>query len=237
LQIWLYLFQNREKAPWNPWYERGLDRIGCFLCPATNFADLELVRRSFAGYDRWQRQLASYPETWRTYGLWRWRRLPRGVQEHLGQRGVRLEAPPAIPPRLSFAAGKMEASGNGVVMEGRFSRPLELEMLSGRLHAMGKARLEGDRLFVGDWGEIQQDGTVTIRAIDEQELKRRLSSLEDAALRAEECAGCGICTGRCKTGAASISKSRMVIESEKCTQCGACLTGPCPVTEYTHDDL
>ena len=237
LQIWLYLFQNREKAPWNPWYERGLDRIGCFLCPATNFADLELVRRSFAGYDRWQRQLASYPETWRTYGLWRWRRLPRGVQEHLGQRGVRLEAPPAIPPRLSFEAGKMEASDTGAAIEGRFSRPLGLEMLSGRLHAMGKALLEGESLHVGQWAMLRRDGTVHLQAKDQEELGRRTEALKEAVLRAEECAGCGICTGRCKTGAASIRKGRMAIDPKNCTQCGACLTGPCPATAYAQDDL
>ena len=237
LQVWLYLFDNKQKAPWNPWYERGLERIGCFLCPATNFADLELVRKAFTGYERWQRQLEAYPKTWRDYGLWRWRRLSRGVQEHLAQRGVVVEAPPAFPARLSFAAGKMDASGNGVVMEGSFSRPLELEMLSGRLHAMGKARIEDDRLFVGDWGKLDRDGTVTIRAQDAQELGRRVAALREAVLRAQECAGCGICTGRCKTGAASIRKSRMVIDPEKCTQCGACLTGPCPATAYGQEEL
>jgi phosphoadenosine phosphosulfate reductase len=51
LSVWLYIFS--KKAAYNPWYERGLDRIGCFLCPATNLADLELVRKSFAGYERW----------------------------------------------------------------------------------------------------------------------------------------------------------------------------------------
>jgi phosphoadenosine phosphosulfate reductase len=237
LQVWLYLFDNRDKAPWNPWYERGLERIGCFLCPATNFADLELVRNAFPGYERWQRHLEAYPETWRTYGLWRWRRLPRGVREHLAQRGVVVEAPPAFPSRLSFEAGKMEASDNGAAVEGRFSRPLELETLSGRLHAMGKARLEGDRLIVGEWAELCRDGTVLVRAGDEQELKRRIAALEEAVLRAEECAGCGICTGRCKTGAASIRNGKMVIDPEKCTQCGACLTGPCPATAYGQDDL
>jgi len=237
LQVWLYLFENREKAPWNPWYGRGLERIGCFLCPATNFADLELVRRSFDGYDRWQRHLATYPEMWRTYGLWRWRRLPRGVQELLAQRGIEVEAPPAFPPRLSLEAKTTEVSDTGAAMEGRFSRPLNIDLLANRLQALGKVSLDGGRLLLGEWAELHQDGKVLIRGKDGQELKRRLSSLEEAVLRAEECAGCGICTGRCKTGAASIRKSRMVIDPEKCTQCGACLTGPCPVTTYTQHDL
>jgi len=237
LQVWLYLFDNKDKAPWNPWYERGLERIGCFLCPATNFADLELVRKAFPGYERWQRQLEAYPKTWRSFGLWRWRRLSRGVVEHLAQRGIKVEAPPALPPRLSLETAKPEMSDGIAQLSGRFTRPLGLEMLSGRLRAMGKVRLDGQRLLVGEWAEISRDGTVHLKAKDEEDLQRRMEALKEAVLRACECAGCGICTGRCKTGAASIVRGRMVIDPEKCTQCGACLTGPCPATAYGQEEL
>jgi len=237
LEVWLYLFDNKDKAPWNPWYERGLERIGCFLCPATNLADLELVRKAFAGYERWQKRLEEYPETWRSFGLWRWRRLSKGVAEHLAQRGITVEAPKALPPRLIFEAGEHQVCAEGLSLQGHFSRPLGLEMLSGRLRAMGKARLEGERLLVGEWAEISRDGKVSLRAKEGEELKRRTEALKEAVLRAEECAGCGICTGRCKTGAASVVRGRMAIDAQKCNQCGACLTGPCPATAYGQEEL
>ena len=88
--------------------------------------------------------------------------------------------------------------------------------------------------------EIFRDGRAIIRGADEEELRRRVQSLGEAVARSEDCAGCGSCTGRCKTGAASVRNGRMVIDAEKCSQCGACLTGPCPATTYaleTQDDV
>jgi phosphoadenosine phosphosulfate reductase len=229
--VWLYIFS--KKAAYNPWYERGLDRIGCFLCPATNFADLELVRKSFSGYERWQEKLRDLPPMWREYGLWRWRWLPNGVREHLAQRGLSPEAAPQYPPRLSLDMKEPAACENGLEAAGRFSRALELEALAGRLRALGRTELVDDRLAVGDWAEIGRDGTVRVRGADGAEVKKRQEKLREAVARSEECAGCGVCTGKCKEGAAAVRKGRMVIEAEKCTQCGACLTGPCPVTTYS----
>src|SRR5690606_30976384 len=36
LHVWLYIM--REHAPYNQLYEQGLDRIGCFMCPASDMA-------------------------------------------------------------------------------------------------------------------------------------------------------------------------------------------------------
>ena len=58
LQIhdWLYLF--RENATYNPLYELGLDRIGCFMCQLSNISSmLDIV--------------VMYPEMWAAKGLWR----------------------------------------------------------------------------------------------------------------------------------------------------------------------
>ena len=233
LQVWLYIFS--KKVPYNPWYERGLDRIGCFLCPATNLSDLELVRKAFPGYERWQEKLRELPPLWLEYGLWRWRHIPRGVQEHLAQRGMTPEAPPDFPRRLSLEMTAPSAGGGAIRAGGRFSRPLDIAALAARLLPLGKTRLEGGNLLAGDWAELGADGSVLVRAESEEGLKGRVEQLKEAVLRSEECAGCGSCTGRCKTGAASIRNGRMVIEAVKCTQCGACLSGPCPATTYARD--
>ncbi|MBM4248108.1 MAG: 3'-phosphoadenosine 5'-phosphosulfate sulfotransferase [Euryarchaeota archaeon] len=231
LQVWLYIFS--KKVPHNPWYGRGLDRIGCYLCPATNLADLELVRRAFPGYGRWQERLRELPSPWRDYGLWRWRWLPRGVREHLAQRGIEPGEAPRYPPRLSLEAKEPAPDGGGVLAEGRFSRALDLERLAGRLRALGKTALEGDRLSVGEWAEVGRDGSVRVRGADGAQARQRVELLREAVLRSEECAGCGVCTGRCREGAARVERGRMVIDPDRCTQCGACLTGPCPVATYS----
>ncbi|MCK5548150.1 MAG: phosphoadenosine phosphosulfate reductase family protein, partial [Thermoplasmata archaeon] len=74
LDVWLYIFM--KKADYNPWYERGMERIGCFLCPASDMAELGLIEERCEEYDRWSRFLRSYADgkgyddRWIDMGLW-----------------------------------------------------------------------------------------------------------------------------------------------------------------------
>jgi phosphoadenosine phosphosulfate reductase len=76
LHVWLYLF--REQAPWNPLYERGLDRIGCFMCPSSDVAVIEEIREQYPDLWRgWRTRLGAWqeahglPPEWVTMGGWR----------------------------------------------------------------------------------------------------------------------------------------------------------------------
>ncbi|NIR15141.1 MAG: phosphoadenosine phosphosulfate reductase family protein, partial [Desulfobacterales bacterium] len=39
LEVWLYIF--KEKADFNPLYNQGYHRMGCYLCPSSPLAELE----------------------------------------------------------------------------------------------------------------------------------------------------------------------------------------------------
>ena len=73
---WLYLF--REKAPYNPLYELGLDRIGCFICPSSDIACMKDIAERYPElWADWEAKLADWgakngksPE-WAAKGLWR----------------------------------------------------------------------------------------------------------------------------------------------------------------------
>ncbi|QSZ66038.1 phosphoadenosine phosphosulfate reductase [Methanofollis aquaemaris] len=76
LHVWLYLF--REKAPYNVLYDRGLDRIGCFMCPSSDLAVLEEIKRDYPHlWENWEERLRAWqeehglPETWVTDSEWR----------------------------------------------------------------------------------------------------------------------------------------------------------------------
>lgn len=76
MHVWLYIF--REKAPYNPLYERGLDRIGCFMCPASDLATLAIIRETCPGlWSMWLERLGGWQEKqglasdWIERGLWR----------------------------------------------------------------------------------------------------------------------------------------------------------------------
>jgi len=42
--VWLYIF--KEKLPYNPLYEKGFDRIGCWLCPSASLSDFENLKET-----------------------------------------------------------------------------------------------------------------------------------------------------------------------------------------------
>ncbi|MFQ5800472.1 MAG: phosphoadenosine phosphosulfate reductase family protein [Candidatus Hydrothermarchaeales archaeon] len=82
LHVWLYLML--EGAPVNPLYRLGLERIGCWVCPSSSLAELELVKETHPHL--WRRLEESLPALGFTdnevkYGFWRWRNLPKGQKE------------------------------------------------------------------------------------------------------------------------------------------------------------
>ncbi len=61
LHVWLYIFQ--EQAPWNPLYARGLDRIGCYMCPSSDVAVIEEIRQKYPDLWReWNTRLGAWQE-------------------------------------------------------------------------------------------------------------------------------------------------------------------------------
>lgn len=73
---WLHLF--REKAPYNPLYELGLDRIGCFMCPSSDIACMKDIEARYPElWVDWERKLKAWGDAngksseWAAKGLWR----------------------------------------------------------------------------------------------------------------------------------------------------------------------
>jgi len=61
LEVYLYLWW--QKAPMNPLYEKGLERIGCYLCPAVLESEYEGLREMHPELtDRWDEFLIRWAE-------------------------------------------------------------------------------------------------------------------------------------------------------------------------------
>ncbi len=76
LHVWLYLM--REHAPHNILYERGLDRIGCFMCPSSDMALIRMIESKYPSlWSSWQERLCQWQESqglqkdWVFEGRWR----------------------------------------------------------------------------------------------------------------------------------------------------------------------
>ncbi|PWR73595.1 aminotransferase class V-fold PLP-dependent enzyme [Methanospirillum stamsii] len=92
-EVFLYLWW--KKIPMNPLYERGIERIGCYLCPAMLESEYEGIKKTHPEMtDRWDDFLDKWaekkqmPDAYTDWGLWRWRALPPKMRELCRNMGV-----------------------------------------------------------------------------------------------------------------------------------------------------
>ncbi|UCG70721.1 MAG: phosphoadenosine phosphosulfate reductase family protein, partial [Thermoplasmata archaeon] len=241
LHVWLYIFQRG--TPYNVWYDRGLERIGCWLCPACDMADLDIVKKYYPGYERWEDFLKDYSEKrgysekWFELNLWRWRKLPKGLVDLLERENIKLKVDEkALEPRGEttfdfFSQEGYQPCVGGVSIEGMYTRRLDMKRVSNLLNILGEIKCDEktDSCSFEDV-DVFGEGGVVVKAENEKEAKKLLGNLKDTILRAHLCVGCGICTGRCDCGALVVDE-QVHVDEEKCIHCGECL-GPCPVIGY-----
>ncbi|UCE81265.1 MAG: phosphoadenosine phosphosulfate reductase family protein [Methanobacteriota archaeon] len=244
MHVWLYLFDRR--ARYNVLYERGFERIGCFLCPSADMAEFDLAQKSAKDYARWEKALKSYSESkglreeWFRYGLWRWRRIPKSVLDSIGidelVASCANAGTDASSPLEFHTTEAYSPCVEGLSMEGVFTRTLDMDRVGNLLNAMGVVTLSPDKR-IAEVAKVTvfSDGPVMIKANDEERLKTKAAKLKEVVMKATGCAGCGICVGRCPNGAL-ILDGRARIDESLCDHCGSCF-GPCPVVAFRENQL
>ena len=92
LEVWLYIFYKGEE--YNPLYARGFERIGCWLCPSADMSEHSEIPNILPRAVEWNEYLMDYakendlPEEWVTLGLWRWKKLSKGMRDYLVLEGL-----------------------------------------------------------------------------------------------------------------------------------------------------
>jgi len=256
LLVWLYIWRNR--LPYNPLYERGFDRIGCFMCPAAYMAEYEFVRETHPElWSRWERLLRRWAgrigltgreaEAWVSRGLWRWL-TPAAQKERLAQR-LRLSLPKwrdvykrwLEPPLEGFEETgegyRVRLGGGGFDPEWARDQYTVLGAFSLAGGPEGEVSLEaaGGRVRVRvERGSIEVQGA---RGVLGRELALDAVKL---AFRWTHCAGCRACEASCPTGAIRVVEEggRFVprVEPSKCIHCKLCLDN-CPLADVVAEKV
>jgi phosphoadenosine phosphosulfate reductase len=242
MHVWLYIFKNH--LPYNPLYEKGFDRIGCWLCPSCSLADLYRLKETHPELEKkLNDHLLSYAnrmglsEEWVEYGLWRWKKLPPQLKELAAKKGINLIPRSDAPGTLTFTvtSGYRPCKQGGISAEGSFNAAIDLDKLeeTSMLETVGKAAyIEGAvSLLQGeDRAQVFASGTVTARSDTDKKARSLMRKVELSVRRALQCSGCGVCVGKCPGGRIRIIKGAAVI-AEGCTCCGKCIEA-CPVVRF-----
>jgi len=240
MMIWLYIF--REKAPYNPLYEEGFERIGCMFCPASTMSELSIIAEKCPSeWQRWQSnaekvaQRYGMSQKWLDHGFWRWKNHPPKIRE-LAQR-MEIDLPSSesiqIKKTLSFDLEPMDRHGEKMI-RGKFSTPIDLIQAAAFLPALGDVILDLERdmieisiskkdayiqIFLFESGHFSLAGPVT---------KKLANKFARTVLRGMLCTSCGTCQSLCTHNAICMDTGRARIREENCIQCGECLRGKCP---------
>ncbi|MFX1318269.1 MAG: phosphoadenosine phosphosulfate reductase family protein [Promethearchaeota archaeon] len=242
LMIWLYLFQ--EKAPYNPLYEKGFERIGCMFCPASNVSELEIIAKMCPS--EWQRwsvaaeklvQKHGLSDKWLKHGFWRWKNPPPKIRD-LAQR-MKIQLPIANQDQqkkgltydFSFVT---EPTSEEPMVRGQFSQAPDIISAAAFLPALGDVVVDLERNILEVTfqlkgksvnGTLYESGLFTLSGSVNEET---VECFVKAVLRGLLCTACGTCQSLCENNAISLESGQARVDEKECVQCGKCLRGKCP---------
>ncbi|MFP4654695.1 MAG: phosphoadenosine phosphosulfate reductase family protein [Methanohalobium sp.] len=244
LHVWLYIF--RACAPYNPLYEKGFDRIGCWLCPSASLADFERLKYT---HPEMEKHLKDYLQDyarrmglssdWVKYGLWRWKKLPPNIAKMAERKGIDTVPKSNLKSqnKLTFTmtSGYNPCKSGGIIAEGSFGTSINTELIKnmGLLLPVGRVSYMDGAVSIfnnKDSVHVFASGNITSRGKNQKRSKKLMLKAELSVRRALKCTGCGVCVGHCPNNAIKIKNNTAVI-GENCTHCSACIR-VCPVVKY-----
>ena len=248
MHVWMYIFYKQE--PYNVWYTRGLDRIGCFLCPASDLAEFDVVAGGSSRWGQWNDYLEKYmeerglPKEWKEYGLWRWKSAPKSIKEEVqrvsgkdvSELTKQTKAPEKGPITIKVQDGYSPCVV-GYSIEAALSRPIDLEKVRPFAHAITwivPDKIEGDYLEMGG-ATLYAEGSIISKSGSELDARRTIDHVFQLIMRAEQCVGCGLCAARCRPGALYMEGGKVHIHEDECIFCRECF-GPCPSVNFARGE-
>ena len=240
IEVWLYI--HWRQLPYNPLYDLGFERVGCWLCPSALAAEYIRVKALHPEmYAKWNAFLLEWAksrglsEKFIEHGFWRWKELPPKMLRLADELGI------SVLPRENVENFEIEVvSGISPCRAGGYSIEAAVKGIREK-EAAGFINVLGNTVYAEDLGMLLvKTGTGTVKFFSNGNLlassetkEKAVSLFKEAAkqfTRLSRCTGCGICVKACPVGAASLDGKTPHV-SEACIRCGKC-TESCVVTRY-----
>jgi len=203
LDVWLYIFW--KKIPFNPIYDYGYERIGCWACPHKGRSSFKLIERTHPKLlNTWYRFLLDYgskngkDSEWVFGGKWR----------------VRCEAYEKIPLHSKRLCGADNSLLYEIKDNSALCKAKEFMKIFGEVKKATNAHL-----VYGRGIQISIIGSSLRVACQEASMIRKF---EKQLLRAMNCVACGACVGTCE--ALKVKDEMLTIDETACTHCFRCVS-------------
>ncbi|MDK2892654.1 MAG: phosphoadenosine phosphosulfate reductase [Methanohalophilus sp.] len=241
-EVWLYIYW--KKLPYNPLYDMGFERVGCYLCPSSLASEFKTLKETHPDlYFRWYNYLQEWAkskglsESYVKYGLWRWKELPAKMRI--------LAEKMNISTSLKEAGDDFNidvASGYSPCKNGSYSMELTVSGVS--IHeAASVLKVLGEVVLAEELGiallktkdatlKFFNSGNVKITGRSKKYVEKLYHRASKQLLRIAKCTGCGVCIHACSIDAIVIGDGGKIEILDSCTHCGKC-TDSCVVIRYS----
>ncbi|MBP2030940.1 phosphoadenosine phosphosulfate reductase [Methanohalophilus levihalophilus] len=245
-EVWLYIYW--KKLPYNPLYDMGFERVGCYLCPSSLASEFKRLKELHPDlYSRWYNHLLEWAkskglsDSYIDYGFWRWKELPAKMQL-LAEKMTMSTSADEVGNEFSIDI----ASGYSPCKDGSYSMELAVSGVS--LHeAASVLKVLGDVVFAGELGigllktkdatlKFFRSGNVKITGRSKKDVEKLYYRATKQLLRIAKCTGCGVCIHACPVDAIAVGKDGKIELGDSCTHCGKC-TDSCVVIRYSRESF
>ena len=240
LEVWLYILSgalNKFDAPllYNPLYDLGNTRVGCYVCPAAS--PTNCFFRKYTANNEWIKfegiiydyaKSVGRDKAWVDDNYWRLRRPKKDRVTAGSSKSLK-----GHPDPFSVSTDKGNCSDENVFLyeltEANNLGPDELEFFK----PFGNMTLatSGDSTYF----HVHRNNPISMKGMalgniirvrfNPESFAKSKRIFEKQLHKALNCVGCGGCIGVCKHGAISINEKmkKIIIDENKCTHCLECI--------------
>ncbi|WP_319508425.1 phosphoadenosine phosphosulfate reductase family protein [uncultured Methanolobus sp.] len=240
IEVWLYIYWR--KLEYNPLYDLGFERVGCYLCPAALSAEYKRLKDLHPQlHERWESFLMQWAEKnglsdkFIEHGLWRWKELPPKMLKLCEEMGISPSASVSDSPfNINITSGISPCKAGGYSIEASIhgfsmKRTADIMNIIGKTvfsEELGLLMVRNDPSTV----KIFSSGSLVVNSENKAAADSLFRKVSRQLLKAHRCTGCGICLKVCPVDAITIKDGYAQV-SDSCIRCGKC-TDSCVVLKY-----